>query len=214
MPPVCTLTCARAMRRSVAAVSIVPAISGVSQNAWMVMRGIGRVSASAGRRLVPLRGDVISEVCHRSVASDAVARSERCRLGHPVPDCRGRRRSAMTLARRAPLAGAIGCGRMRSAGLATIAARFCCGRSRSCNASLIAEVGVDSSRPDPAARHHRLHPQIGEAQGRDLGMVTNHIRRDLDIACAARRRAPARSGWRGRSRPPRPRSPSRSAPGW
>ena len=123
MPPVCTFTCARAIRRSVAAVSIVPAISGVSQNAWMVMRGIGPRLRRAGRRLVPLRRS-----CQRRGWSwlnqppMSLVDQHDVRLAclRPAPYL------VMTLARRAPLAGAIGCGRRRSAGLATIAARFCC----------------------------------------------------------------------------------------
>ena len=48
-PPMCTLTCALARRRSCAAFSITAAVAGSSQKAWMVMRGIGRArEASCG----------------------------------------------------------------------------------------------------------------------------------------------------------------------
>ena len=48
-PPMCTVTCALARRRSCAAFSITAAVSWSSQKAWMLMRGIGRArEASCG----------------------------------------------------------------------------------------------------------------------------------------------------------------------
>src|SRR5690554_5358487 len=47
MPPICTLRCALAMRRSSAARSIGLATLSVSQNAWIEMRGTGRSMLTA-----------------------------------------------------------------------------------------------------------------------------------------------------------------------
>ncbi len=46
-PPMRTLTRARCIRRSSAAASIMAAVSGDSQKAWIVIRGTGAITRSA-----------------------------------------------------------------------------------------------------------------------------------------------------------------------
>jgi hypothetical protein len=48
IPPMCTLTCVLASRRSSAAICTISAMAAFSQKAWMEMRGIGRARVPTG----------------------------------------------------------------------------------------------------------------------------------------------------------------------